>query len=137
MESIGITEDSVGAPIRATMDTEQIGTFDLGRSIPVHMDTYAHNADGIILINRVKSHPSFRARYESGLMKMMAIGLGKQFGAQNYHQLGYGSFPGIIEAAGRLVLREHTTGLPHCIASITGRPKPSHSEGKSSAWQWA
>lgn len=106
LESIGITEDSVGAPIRATMDTEQIGTFDLGRSIPVHMDTYAHNADGIILINRVKSHPSFRAKYESGLMKMMAIGLGKQFGAQNYHQLGYGSFPGIIEAAGRLVLQQ-------------------------------
>lgn len=105
LESIGITEDSVGAPICAAMDTVEIGSFDLGRRIPVHMDKFAHNADGIILINRIKSHPSFRAKYESGLMKMMAIGLGKQFGAQNYHQLGYGKFPYIIEAAGRLVLQ--------------------------------
>ena len=103
LEINGITEESMQVPILSSMDAVQIGTFDGDR--PIYMDKYAHEADGIILINRIKAHTSFRGTYESGLMKMMAIGLGKQLGAQNYHQTGYKPFPHIIEAAGKEVIR--------------------------------
>jgi hypothetical protein len=103
LETVGITEESVGVPIRASMDVVQIGCFD--DDSPIFMDRFAHFADGVILINRIKSHPSFRATYESGLMKMMAIGLGKQKGAQTYHQLGYGNLPHIIETVGKYVIK--------------------------------
>ena len=76
---MGITEEYTGAPIRATMDTIVVGASDNG--LPVNVDRYAYEADGIIVINRVKPHVAFRGPYESGLMKMITIGLGKQSGA--------------------------------------------------------
>ena len=66
LEGMGITEDYLGAPIRATMDTVQIGVSSNGR--PVFIDKFADEADGIIVINRIKPHTSFRGKYESGLM---------------------------------------------------------------------
>ena len=100
----GITEETMGVPIRATMEVDEIARADDGR--PIFLDRYAHAADGIILINRVKAHTSFKGRYESGLMKMMAIGLGKQHGAETYHRTGYGVMPGVIADVGRKVTEQ-------------------------------
>ena len=86
LAAYGITEALVGCPVRATMDVQKIGTLADGR--PVLIDRYAAEADGIVVANRVKAHTAFRARYESGVMKMMAIGLGKQAGAEVCHRQG-------------------------------------------------
>jgi len=102
LEGYGITEQSVGAPIRATMETRVIGATDEGR--PVHMDRFAAEADGIIVAARIKPHTAFHGAYESGLMKMMAIGMGKQKGAETCHAAGFGRFPGIVPGFGRIVL---------------------------------
>ena len=71
----GITEDTVGAPIRATMDTVALGTLPSGAV--VHFDANAAGANATIVVNRVKAHTAFRGEIESGLCKMTAIGLGK------------------------------------------------------------
>ena len=97
----GISEETMGVPIRATMEVDEIAHADDGR--PIYLDRYAHAADGIILINRVKAHTSFQGPYESGLMKMMAIGLGKQHGAETYHRTGYKVMPALIADVGRKV----------------------------------
>lgn len=86
LASLGITEDTVGAPIRATMEMITYGATDEG--IPCHFDRYAAEADAILVINRVKSHTSFDRPIESGLVKMVAVGLGKAEGARNVHRLG-------------------------------------------------
>lgn len=82
----GVTEEAVGAPIRATMEVVQVDTTDAGE--PVWADRLALEADGIILFNRVKPHTGFRGDFESGLVKMAAIGLGKQKGAETVHAGG-------------------------------------------------
>jgi hypothetical protein len=82
----GITEQSVGAPIRATMDTVEIGRLDNGAL--VHLDANAAAADATLVVNRVKPHTAFRGEIESGLCKMTAIGLGKAVGAEQIHAHG-------------------------------------------------
>ena len=86
LEKLGVTEETIGCEIRSSMDTVEIGVLDNGMS--VRMDRHAHAADGIILFNRIKPHTSFRAPNESGLAKMLAIGLGKQSGAETCHARG-------------------------------------------------
>jgi len=90
----GITEEDVGAPIRATMDTILIGEMKDGT--PVHMDRYAHEADGVVLINRIKPHTSFRGPIESGVVKMIVIGMGKIQGATHMHAHGMDLFPELL-----------------------------------------
>ncbi len=68
------------------MDTVELGTNSFG--LPIHFDRNAYEADGIILLNRIKPHTSFTGRYESGLLKMLSIGLGKRQGAAQVHKLG-------------------------------------------------
>ena len=85
LKGYGITEESVGAPILSSMETVSIGEMD---GEDVRVDRFAHEADGIVLVNRIKPHTGFRARHESGLVKMAAIGLGKQYGAQIVHSGG-------------------------------------------------
>lgn len=104
LKTLGITEETMGVPIKSTMEVVKIGEAMNGR--PVYLDKYADEADGIIIINRIKAHTSFRGTYESGLMKMMAIGLGKQIGAEHYHQTGFKYFPEIIEKVGPVVLEK-------------------------------
>ena len=99
---MGISEQTMGAPVRATMDVVDMGTA--GNGLTAWFDAYAAAADGIVLVNRIKPHVSFRGRYESGLMKMIAIGLGKQKGAEACHQLGMERMLGNIEAIGRTAL---------------------------------
>jgi hypothetical protein len=96
---LGIRDD---IPIRSSMEVVRIGTSDNG--LPVHMDRHAWEADGIIVINRIKPHVAFRGPYESGLMKMLAIGLGKQYGAEICHNLGFGRMAENIPAIGKVVL---------------------------------
>ncbi|MGH8060050.1 MAG: lactate racemase domain-containing protein, partial [Candidatus Entotheonellia bacterium] len=80
----GITEEQMGVPLRATMEVVQIGETPDG--IPVWLDKYASEADHIGVINRVKPHTDFSGAIESGMFKMMTIGLGKYQGAQHYHR---------------------------------------------------
>jgi hypothetical protein len=87
LRALGVTEDSAGCAIRSSMETVVIGTLPNG--LPVPMDRIAFEADGIVVLNRVKAHTSFSGPVESGLMKMVAIGLGKQNGADACHSQGY------------------------------------------------
>ena len=87
LEGYGITEEYCGCPVRVGTDCAMIGYTDDGR--PVYIDRFAAEADGIVLVNRIKPHTAFRGPYESGLMKMMAIGLGKQKGAETCHAAGF------------------------------------------------
>lgn len=99
---MGITEPAMGAPIRSTMDVVDMGPAENG--LTAWFDAYAAAADGIVLVNRIKPHVSFRGKYESGLMKMIAIGLGKQKGAEASHQLGMERMLDNIVAVGRKAL---------------------------------
>lgn len=102
LAALGVTEEFLGAPVRATMETEQLGFSSNGR--PVYIDKYANKADGIIIINRIKPHTSFRGEYESGLMKMITIGMGKQRGADYAHMLGFGYMAESVPAIAREVI---------------------------------
>ena len=102
LEHLGVTAASAGCPIRAGMDTIVIGTLDNG--LPVHMDTHATSADGVFVINRVKPHTAFTGPHESGLVKMLVIGLGKRNGADCCHSLGFGRFAEVMPQMARLLL---------------------------------
>ncbi|UCE53144.1 MAG: DUF2088 domain-containing protein [Desulfobacterales bacterium] len=85
LEHYGVTEEATGAPIKSSMEVVEIGITPDG--VPVLMDRNASQADHIIVFNRVKPHTDFKGEIESGLMKMMAIGLGKQKAADHYHNV--------------------------------------------------
>jgi len=104
LESMGFTESYVQAPIRSSMEVVRLGTTD--RGLPVYIDRYAHKAEAIIIFNRIKPHVSFRGNFESGLMKMIAIGLGKQKGAEACHELGYESMEQNIIDIARISLNK-------------------------------
>lgn len=86
LASLGVTEESVACPIRSSMEVVQLGQTDDG--LPVYLDRNAARADGIIVINRVKKHTDFHGEIESGLMKMLCIGLGKKAQADLVHSYG-------------------------------------------------
>jgi len=94
LETYGITEAATGVPIKATMDTVIVGHLDDGT--PVHMDRHAAEADAVVVINRIKPHTGFRGATESGLTKMLAIGIGKIVGAATYHTHGMDRFPELL-----------------------------------------
>ena len=99
----GVTEAAMGAPIRACMDTCRLGEVEGG--VPVHFDRVAaEGADLIVPVNRVKPHTDFHGEIESGLMKMIAIGMGKQRGADTFHALGFDRFAALIPAVARFTL---------------------------------
>ena len=102
LEALGITEDSIGCPIVSSMETVNIGQTEDGKD--VYIDAQAAGADAIIVVNRIKPHTSFRGTYESGLMKMMAIGLGKQKGADACHASGYKYMAQMVPAFGKAIL---------------------------------
>ena len=103
LEHYGITEETVGAPVKATMEVVELGKTASG--LPVFLDRYAAEADHVVPLNRIKAHTDFNGSIESGLMKMMVIGLGKQQGANLYHRafFQYG-FEQVITAVGGLIL---------------------------------
>src|SRR2546423_13613787 len=99
LEHYGITEATMGCPVRASMDVVQVGEA-LG--LPVWLDKYASQADWIGLVNRVKPHTDFKGSIESGLFKMMTIGLGKSKGAIQYHRANIQhSYETVITTGGR------------------------------------
>jgi len=103
LASLGVTPESIGCEIRSSMDTDQIGQVD--GSIPVFFDHHAlTEADVVIPINRVKPHTDFSGPVESGLLKMIAIGFGKQRGADTFHRQGFAAFAELIPAVGQYSL---------------------------------
>jgi hypothetical protein len=105
----GITEAAMGCPIRATMDVVRVGEA-LG--MPVWVDRLAAEADWIGLVNRVKPHTDFKGSIESGLFKMMTIGLGKYRGATQYHRANVThGYETVITAVGREVLARARIGF--------------------------
>lgn len=103
LESFGVTEEYLGCPILSSMETKQIGHTEEGQAVLI--DQYAAEADGIIVSCRVKPHTCFRGAYESGIMKMMAIGLGKQQGADICHSAGFGRMAHYVPLFGRAILK--------------------------------
>jgi Lactate racemase N-terminal domain len=104
LAELGVTEKSVGCPIQCQMDTVVLGSNSFG--LPIHFDRNAFEADGIILLNRVKPHTSFTGDYESGLLKMLAIGLGKRQGAAQVHKLGLPGLKTMLPEVGAFLLRK-------------------------------
>lgn len=102
LNKLGISECFVGCPVYSSMETVKVGTTTEG--LPVFMDKYAWESDGIIIINRVKPHTSFRGEHESGIVKMLVIGMGKQKGAETCHQFGFPSMSKNIKEIAKLVL---------------------------------
>ena len=103
IESYGITESYCGCPIRATMETEVV--CNAAEGFPVHFDKHAFGADHVVVCGRVKPHTNFVGSIESGLMKMMLIGLGKHNGARIYHRaIQDFNFGQIVRSVAREVL---------------------------------
>ena len=102
LKGYGITPERVGAPVLCSVNAVEVGKTADG--IPVFVDDEAFRSDGIIVVNRVKSHTSFQGATESGILKMLVVGLGKDKGAQHIHKLGtLGLKTGIPQAA-RLIM---------------------------------
>jgi len=102
LKGLGIDENTVEAPLRSSMETVVVGATPDG--LPVHMDKHAAGADGIIAINRIKPHTGFRGAVESGVVKMLSIGLGKQQGAEMCHNLGFGHMAANVIALAQVML---------------------------------
>ena len=102
LASYGITAESMGCPIRSSMEIVHLGSSELGKS--VYLDRLAYESDGIILSCRLKPHNAFRGPYESGPCKMMTVGLGKQAGAETIHSDGMGRIADHIAASARAIL---------------------------------
>ncbi|UCE51748.1 MAG: DUF2088 domain-containing protein [Desulfobacterales bacterium] len=103
LEALGVTEKNVGVPVRATMEVVSLGEVN---GIPIFLDKLAHRAAGLVLINRIKPHTDFAGPTQSGIIKMMAIGLGNQIGAEHYHRLSVvRNMYEIISNAGKAVMK--------------------------------
>lgn len=100
----GITPETMGCPIKSSMETVYLGQSESGR--PVYMDKNAYESDGVIVSCRLKPHNAFRGRYESGPCKMMAVGLGKQKGAENCHYDGMGKIGEHIPSIAKVILEK-------------------------------
>ena len=88
----GITEEAMGVPILASMEVVQIGVMDDDAHTPIYCDKYAAEADGIVLYNKVKPHTDFKGEHESGILKMIAIGIAKHVGCSWFHMQGFDTF---------------------------------------------
>ncbi len=101
----GIDEERMGCPVISSMETVKIGQTEEEHPRDVFIDRNAYESDGIILGCRIKPHTAFRGPYESGLMKMMAIGLGKQYGAEACHEQGFGNMAKNVPLFGKCIIK--------------------------------
>lgn len=93
LEGYHITEETMGVPILSSMEVVQ---YDSLNGIPLYCDKYAYESDGIVIFNKVKPHTDFRGPHESGLAKMIAIGIAKHKGAAMFHSFGFHRFSELI-----------------------------------------
>ncbi|HYO43111.1 MAG TPA: lactate racemase domain-containing protein [Candidatus Limnocylindrales bacterium] len=122
----GITPETMGCEIRSSMETVALGEVEPG--VPVFVDRNAfEGADLIVPVNRVKPHTGFSGPIESGLMKMLAIGLGKQKGADTFHRRGYDAFPRLIPAVGRHTIARAPVGFGVALVE-NGHARLAHVE---------
>ncbi|MBQ6664681.1 MAG: DUF2088 domain-containing protein [Synergistaceae bacterium] len=104
LEGYGITPATMGCEIRSSMEVVHLGVSDTGQN--VYIDRNAYESDGIIVSCRLKPHNAFRGPYESGPCKMMAVGLGKQRGAEQVHGAGMGHIADNIPSIARVILEK-------------------------------
>ena len=109
LAELGVIEASVGCPIVSDMGTVVLGENSLG--LPIRFDKNAYEADGIVLLNRIKPHTSFTGQFESGLLKMLTIGLGKREGAAQVHKLGLAGLKTILPEVGAFLLANTKVAL--------------------------
>ena len=102
LASYDVTAEAMGVAVKTEMDAVVLGTNPVG--LPIYFDRNAHQADGIVLINRVKPHTDFHAAHESGVLKMLVIGLGKREGASQVHKLGLRGMKEVLPAVGRFLV---------------------------------
>ncbi len=100
----GVTEQALGVPVRTDMDVVQVGTNSWNE--PVYWDKHAFKADGVVTISRVKPHTDFRGRFESGIVKMLTIGLGKREGAATHHQYGVRGLRDMIPETAKVIVQK-------------------------------
>jgi len=100
----GISEQNLGVPVKTDMAAVQIGTNSWGE--PVFWDKNALAADAVITISRIKPHTDFRGRYESGITKMLVIGLGKREGASQHHRWGFRGLRDMLPESAKVVLEK-------------------------------
>lgn len=112
LKELGITSEAVGAPILSSMDVIEIGRIKVPAPksetqsyVPVVMDKNTYESDGVIVVNRVKPHTSFHGEIESGMVKMMVIGLGKKAQAERLHSFGTKGLREYLIPMGREILR--------------------------------
>jgi hypothetical protein len=104
LASYGITEASLGVPVKTDMDSRQIGTNSWGE--PVWWDCNALAADGVVTVSRIKPHTDYRSKYESGITKMTVIGLGKREGAAQHHRWGWKGLQQMIPETAKVILEK-------------------------------
>src|SRR5213078_2452977 len=104
LASYHIDEQHLGVPVVTDMDAVQIGTNSWGQ--PVWWDKNALAADGVVTVSRVKPHTDFRGKFESGILKMLVIGLGKRDGASQHHRWGFRGLRDMLPETGKVVLEK-------------------------------
>jgi hypothetical protein len=126
LASYGITPEAMGCEIRSSMETVELGEVRPG--VPVYMDRHAYEeADLIVPVNRVKPHTDFSGEIESGLAKMIAIGLGKQRGADTFHRQGFAAFHALIPEVAAFSLAH--APIPFGLALVeNGQARLAHVE---------
>lgn len=104
LAGVGITEESIGMPILSSMETVEVARFEDGT--PLYCDRLAFEADGIVICNKIKPHADFKGDYESGLVKMLTIGLAKHKGATALHVHGFDRFHEVLPRAARRMFKK-------------------------------
>jgi hypothetical protein len=126
LASLGVTEEYVGAPIRSSMDVAELGKTPEG--FPVYLDKNAAQADHIGVVCRVKPHTNYAGPIESGMMKMMMIGLGKRHGAAHYHRLLLEQpYDPVVRAVGRFMRAKAPIAFGLCTVE-NGYDETAHIE---------
>ena len=102
LDGYGVIEDFVGCPVKSSMEVVELGKADDG--MPVYQDKNAAGADAIALICRIKPHTNFRAPIESGIVKMLTIGMGKIVGATTLHTYGMDMFGELLPKTAKFIM---------------------------------
>ena len=122
LDHYGITEEACGCEIHATMETGKVGVSEEG--LDVRLDAFALSCDYIVPVGRIKPHTDFHGKYESGIMKMLAIGLGKQYGASICHKRGWDLMPINVPSFGRTALKN--ANIPFAIGIVENAFHQTH-----------